>query len=99
MEKEEPGEEFENLLQSLDPAEVPENPHSYFPGGAKPKPSALQVSVGLVKVEGPKNIEGLVKMRIQVKRMMTMKAPGMTVTQAAVVLAREDHLRLLLQFG
>ena len=55
--------------------------------------------MGLVKVEGPKNIEGLVKMRIQVKRMMAMKAPGMTVTQAAVVLAREDHLRLLLQFG
>ena len=61
--------------------------------------SALQVSVGLVKVEGPKNIEGLVKMRTKVKTMMTMKAAGMTLTQAAAFLARKDHLRLLLQFG
>ena len=28
---------------------------------------ALQVSVGLVRVEGDKNIEGLVKVKIQVK--------------------------------
>ena len=61
--------------------------------------SAPQVSVGLVKVEGPKNIEGLVKMSIQVKTTMTMKEAGITLTQAAAVLARKDHLRLLLQFG
>ena len=54
-----------------------------------------------MKVEGPKNIEGLLKSQksCQVKTMMPMKVAGMTLTQAAVVLAREDHLRLLLQFG
>ena len=55
--------------------------------------------MGLVKVEGPKNIEGLVKMGTQAKTMMTMKEAGMTLTQAGAVLARKDHLRLLLQFG
>ena len=55
--------------------------------------------MGLVKVEGPKNIEGLVKMSIQAKTKMTMKEAGTTLIQAAAVLAREDHLKLLLEFG
>ena len=64
--------------------------------------------MGLVRVEGDKTIEGLAKVKIKVKTFLSiimmlvddMKlSSGMTLTQAAAVLAREDHLKLLLQFG
>ena len=51
--------------------------------------------MGLVKVEGSKNVEG----KNEEPSLNNERISGMTLTQAAAVLAREDHLRLLLQFG
>ena len=65
--------------------------------------------MALVKVEldGDETVEGLAKPKSEViflaivvdTQLLMMNPPGVTLIQAAAVMAREDHLRLLLEYG
>lgn len=64
--------------------------------------------MALVKVEldGDETVEGLAKLKSEIflaivvdTQLLMMNPPGVTLIQAAAVMAREDHLRLLLEYG
>ena len=64
--------------------------------------------MALVKVEldGDETVEGLAKLKSEIflaivvdTQLLMMNPPGVTLIQAAAVMAREDHLRLLLKYG
>ena len=65
--------------------------------------------MALVKVEldGDETVEGLAKLKSEViflaivvdTQLLMMNPPGVTLIQAAAAMAREDHLRLLLEYG
>ena len=64
--------------------------------------------MALVKVEldGDETVEGLAKLKSEIflaivvdTQLLMMNPPGVTLIQAAAAMAREDHLRLLLEYG
>ena len=64
--------------------------------------------MALVKVEldVDETVEGLAKLKSEIflaivvdTQLLMMNPPGVTLIQAAAVMAREDHLRLLLEYG
>lgn len=64
--------------------------------------------MALVKVEldVDETVEGLAKLKSEIflaivvdTQLLMMNPPGVTLIQAAAAMAREDHLRLLLEYG